>query len=94
MEKHDVCPECGKSFMGRTHRLKITVARLFGMLLPTSAGEVPGVVLFGVRCPGCNTIFQSRELRYFGWLGYPSYLVLLFALLVSLMGITLFVWSR
>jgi hypothetical protein len=84
MESFECCPQCSRHFEASTHREPVTAVRLLFMLMPTSAREVPGVVFFGVCCPFCGASFQSRTLRYFGWLSYRVYMALLFTLLVLL----------
>jgi hypothetical protein len=94
MEMPELCPRCSHNFEARACRVKAHPSQLVLMLLPTSPREVPGAILFAVSCPSCRAVFQSRTLRYLGWVSYPVYIAALFAALVMLASAAVFFWHR
>jgi len=87
MDDRETCPQCAQRFDAADNRCYYTPFRRITMFVPTIPKDTPGSVLFGLMCPYCGYKFQSRTLRYFGWISYPVFFGLLVGLLVLLLAI-------
>ena len=86
MDDRETCPKCMQRFDAADNRRNFTPFRRLTMFIPTTANDTPGAVLFGLMCPYCGYEFQSRTLRYFGWISYPVFFMLLLGFLILLVA--------
>ena len=67
----EVCPKCSAHFEGRSALLWGGVATYRGFTLPGASSKV--------RCPGCEHVFEAKNVRFFGFLSSPALCLVLLA---------------
>jgi endogenous inhibitor of DNA gyrase (YacG/DUF329 family) len=88
------CPECQLSFDADAHRKYQGIAGILRQLFVgptnlTAVGHADESIL--VVCPGCGHSFPNREYRFFGFLSYKCFILLLITFIVVILALDLIV---